>query len=320
MYSNIGNQFINISDDMYNQRIDNFLIKILKNIPKSIIYKNIRIGKIKINNKKILPKYKLNINDILYIPNIYINKIIKKKSNLNINKIKFLKNIILFEDKYILAINKPTGIAVHGGSGINYGIIENLRFIYKKIKFLELVHRIDKDTSGILLIAKKKYVLQNLHKQLREQTIQKEYLALVKGNSQEKKYLYIKSFLLKNFSNKKNKVIVHDTKGKFSITKYKIIKNYKNTMLVKIIPLTGRTHQIRVHMAYVGHPIVYDQRYGDNEFNIQLKNNINLQRLFLHAYKINFIHPITNKNINLCAPLDELLIQYLATLKKITHD
>ncbi|QJC32769.1 RluA family pseudouridine synthase [Enterobacteriaceae endosymbiont of Donacia semicuprea] len=314
MYKIIKTKFITVSSNIDKQRIDNFLINKFKNIPKSRIYRLLRLGKIKVNTKKILPNFKIKSQDIIKIPSIYINKIKPIKYNLSLKKKNFLKKIIIFEDKYILAINKPSGIAVHGGSGINYGIIENFRFLFKKNYFLELVHRIDKETSGVLIMAKKRSVLKILQKQLREKKIIKNYIALVKGNCFKKKYIYIKNYLLKNNFNKKIKVQINKYTGKYSETKFKIIKNYKNIMLVKIKPLTGRTHQIRVHMSHIGHPILFDQRYGDYTFNEKLKKIYNLNRLFLHAKNIEFIHPISNEKIKIYAPLSEELNNCLSKI------
>ncbi|QJC29830.1 RluA family pseudouridine synthase [Enterobacteriaceae endosymbiont of Plateumaris sericea] len=314
MYKKIDNKFIIIPNYIDSQRIDNFLTTKFKNIPKSFIYRILRQGKIRVNKKKVNPKYKIKSKDILILPSIYINKIKKKKILLNEKKINFFKKMILFEDKYIIAINKPSGIAVHGGSGINFGIIEYFRVLFKKIKFLELVHRLDKETSGILLIAKKRSVLKILHKQLRDNSVIKNYIALVKGNYTKNNHGHIKGFLLKKKNNNKIKVMTHNTIGKYSETKFQVIKYYHTMMLLNIIPLTGRTHQIRVHMSHIGHPIVYDQRYGDNNFNLNLKKQIGLNRLFLHAQKIKFIHPITNKKVNIYAPLDYELNNYLLKL------
>ncbi|QJC29388.1 RluA family pseudouridine synthase [Enterobacteriaceae endosymbiont of Plateumaris pusilla] len=313
MYKKIDYKLIIIPNYIDSQRIDNFLITKFKNIPKSFIYRILRQGKIRVNKKKVNPKYKIKSQDILNIPLIYIKNIKKKNTLINEKKIFFFKKMILFEDKYIIAINKPSGIAVHGGSGINFGIIENFRVLFKKIKFLELVHRLDKETSGILLIAKKRSVLKILHKQLRENKIIKNYIALVKGTYTKNNHGHIKGFLLKKNNNNKIKVITHNTLGKYSETKFKVIKYYNSMMLLNIMPLTGRTHQIRVHMSHIGHPIAYDQRYGDKDFNLNLKK-IGLNRLFLHAQKIKFIHPITNKKINICAPLDYKLNNYLLKL------
>ncbi|QJC28944.1 RluA family pseudouridine synthase [Enterobacteriaceae endosymbiont of Plateumaris rustica] len=313
MYKKINNQLI-IPNYIDLQRVDNFLITKFKNIPKSFIYRILRQGKIRVNKKKVKPNFKIKSQDILQFPLIYIKNIQKNKILLNKKKIDFFKKMILFEDKYIFAINKPSGIAVHGGSGINFGIIENFRIIFTKIKFLELVHRIDKETSGILLIAKKRSILKILHKQFRENNILKNYIALVKGNYTKNNYGFIKSFLLKKNNNNKIKVITHSTLGKYSETKFKIIKYYKFMMLLNITPLTGRTHQIRVHMSHIGHPIAYDQRYGDINFNLNLKKKIGLNRLFLHAQKIKFMHPITNKKICIYAPLNNELNNCLLKL------
>ncbi|QJC36796.1 RluA family pseudouridine synthase [Enterobacteriaceae endosymbiont of Donacia vulgaris] len=307
-------KIIIVSSIIDTQRIDNFLINKFKTVPKSMIYKMLRKGKIKVNKKKILPNFKIKSQDIIKLPYIYKKKIKPIKVNLTLNKKKFLKKIIIFEDKYLLIINKPSGIAVHGGSGINYGIIENFRCLFKKNKFLELVHRIDKETSGILLIAKKRSILKILQKQLIEKKIIKEYIALVKGNCFEKKYIYIKNFLLKNFLNKKIKVKI-DNKGKYAETKFKIIKNYKNMMLIKINPITGRTHQIRVHMSHLNFPIINDQRYGDDNLNFQFKKHYHLDRLFLHAKSIKFIHPKNNKKIKIVAPLSNELNNCLVKIE-----
>ncbi|QJC28414.1 RluA family pseudouridine synthase [Enterobacteriaceae endosymbiont of Plateumaris braccata] len=314
MYKKIKNQFIIVPNYIDSQRIDNFLITKFKNIPKSFIYKILRQGKIKVNKKKVDPKYKVKSQDVLSLPLIYIKNIKKNNFLPNKKKINFFKKMILFEDKYIIAINKPSGIAVHGGSGINFGIIENFRFLFKKNKFLELVHRIDKETSGILLIAKKRSVLKLLHQQLRENNILKNYIALVKGHYTKNNYGCIKGFLLKKKTNNKIKVIIHNKIGKYSETKFKVIKYYKSMMLLNIMPLTGRTHQIRVHMSHIGHPIAYDNRYGDIDLNLNLKKKIGLNRLFLHAQKIKFIHPITNKKICICAPLNSKLKNCLLKL------
>ncbi|QJC31534.1 RluA family pseudouridine synthase [Enterobacteriaceae endosymbiont of Donacia tomentosa] len=314
MYKIINSKFLIVPSDIEKQRIDNFLINKFKNIPKSMIYRVLRQGKIKVNKHKVSPNYKITSQDILKLPYFYSNQNIKKKYFPKLQKINFLKKTIIFEDKYILAINKPYGLAVHGGSGINYGIIENFRFLYKKNFFLELVHRIDKETSGVLLMAKKRSALKILQEQLRKQDIIKEYIALVKGNYFKKKYTLIKGFLLKNFLNKKIKVQPSTHEGKYSETKFRVIKNYEEVMLVKIKPLTGRTHQIRVHMSHIGCPIINDQRYGSKIFNTKFKKKNKLNRLFLHAKNIQFIHPITKKNINITAPLDSELSNCLLQL------
>ncbi|CAL1329264.1 23S rRNA pseudouridine(955/2504/2580) synthase RluC [Candidatus Providencia siddallii] len=311
-----GVQFICIDDDEFEQRIDNFLFTKFKNVPKNMIYRIIRKGNIRVNKNRIKPKYKLKKNDIIRIPPIRIKKKIILSSLSD--KKNFLKKSILYEDESILAINKPSGIAVHGGSGLSFGVIEGLRAIFKKHHFLELVHRLDRDTSGILLIAKKRSVLKILHEQLRSNKIRKEYIALVHGKWSSK----IKSIqipLIKNISINNKKIIKVNKKGKFSETHFEIKEYFDNVTLIKAIPLTGRTHQIRVHTMYAKHPIVFDVLYGNKKLDEQL-NNIVLKRLFLHASTLDFIHPKSGKKIQLHAPLNAELINYLKKIRNYKNN
>ncbi|WP_232036982.1 RluA family pseudouridine synthase [Buchnera aphidicola] len=225
----------------------------------------------------------------------------------------FLKNI-LFEDKYLIIFNKPYGIAVHGGSGVNYGVIEIFRKIRQESEYLELVHRIDKETSGILILAKKRSILRIMHEKIRNKKIHKEYLALLHGHWSKKKTVVNLPLLKKISINQKKKVCVHKN-GKYAITQFKVHKYFHNTTLASIIPITGRTHQIRVHTSQFGHPIVFDQKYGNNKIekkNINKKNN----RLLLHSYKISFFHPKNNKKISITASLDEKFNNLLKIFSK----
>lgn len=213
-----------------------------------------------------------------------------------------------------MIINKPCGIAVHGGSGNNYGIIEILRKIRKDIPYLELIHRIDKETSGLLMLAKKISILKNMHQQLRDRIIKKEYLGIAHGHWKKTKNQVILPLLKKKNINNKAKVFI-DIKGKFSQTNFKIKKYYSKSTLLSIYPITGRTHQIRIHTAELGHPILFDKRYGHSNLHNQHKINKKKSRLFLHAYKINFIHPKLNKRIFFLAPLDSKFKKYLKFLE-----
>ncbi|AWH90446.1 23S rRNA pseudouridine(955/2504/2580) synthase RluC [Buchnera aphidicola (Melanaphis sacchari)] len=303
---------IYINEDMINQRIDNFLKKKFKNVPKSMIYRIIRTGKIRINKKRIKPDYKLKNGDQLKIPPIKIK--CRKNNNISIqNSEKKLLNNILYEDNYLLIINKPSGIAVHGGSGINHGIIESFRKLRPLEKYLELVHRIDKETSGILMLAKKRMALISLHEQIRDRKIKKEYIALVHGLWPENLKKISQPLLKKKLNNTQKKVLVHAS-GKFSETHFRIKKKYSLTTLLTAIPITGRTHQIRAHTLYAGHPILFDKRYGNHNLDLKIKHKNKLSRLLLHANSINFIHPKNGKNINIKAPLDLNLEKYLNAL------
>ena len=211
-------------------------------------------------------------------------------------------------------MNKPSGIAVHGGSGLNFGVIEALRALRPEARFLELVHRLDRDTSGILLVAKKRSALRNLHEQLRVKTVQKDYLALVRGQWQSHVKV-VQAPLLKNELASGERIVKVSEQGKPSETRFAIEERYQNATLVKASPVTGRTHQIRVHTQYVGHPIALDDKYGDEEFDKYMQD-LGLNRLFLHAFSIRFEHPKTGETLRLNAQLDEKMKAILKKLRE----
>ncbi len=307
-----------ISIDETNQRLDNFLKLRFKRIPKSRIYSMIRKGEVRINKKRVKPKYKLKLNDILRIPPI---KILENKPKIYLNKFPkliSLVNTVLYEDEYIMAIDKPSGTAVHGGSGINWGIIEWLRSVNSNKNFFELVHRLDLDTSGVLLIAKKKSVLRHLHEQFRLRQIKKNYLALVRGKLIN--YKKIVAPLFTNILSSGERIVKVTSYGKPSVTLFKVKEHFNLATLVNIFPITGRTHQIRVHAQYAGHPIALDTKYGDKFFNQKFKS-VGLHRLFLHATSVCFIHPNNGKLIKIVSPLNEQLLNCLIYLRstKNTH-
>ncbi|QIQ41933.1 MAG: 23S rRNA pseudouridine(955/2504/2580) synthase RluC [Buchnera aphidicola (Microlophium carnosum)] len=300
---------IYITKDMLNQRIDNFMRSRFKNVPKSMLYRIIRTGKIRVNKKRIKPNYKLKIGDILKIPPIKISYNIKN-TFIPFNQAKNLLNSILYEDNHLLIINKPSGIAVHGGSGLNFGVIEYFRKLRPLDKFLELVHRIDRETSGILMLAKKRTSLASLHQQLREKKIKKEYLALVHG-SWPIQIKTISEPLLKVKLKNKQKIVLIDKKGKPSETYFQIKKKFSSSTLLLIIPKTGRTHQIRVHTLHAGHPILFDKRYGKSNLDANIKNDKNINRLLLHSSGIHFIHPKNGDKTYIQAPLSVDFKNYL---------
>ncbi|CAL4043255.1 23S rRNA pseudouridine(955/2504/2580) synthase RluC [Buchnera aphidicola] len=309
---------ISVKEDMERQRIDNFLIKKFKKIPKSMIYKIIRTGKVKINKKKILPKYKLEIGDKISIPSIKIDvKRIKKIQNNNIicsnKKINNILKEILYEDDCLLIINKPSGIAVHGGSGINFGIIEIIRKLRPKNRFLELVHRLDRDTSGILILAKKRSALRDLHQQLREKKIKKKYITLVHGKWPKYRNNISAPLLKTKLLNKKN-IVQISKQGKIAETHFSIKQQYSKYTLLLATPITGRTHQIRAHAAHAGYPIVFDTRYGEKKLDFEIKIKNLKSRLLLHACKIHFIHPCHKHDMTILAPLEKIFKKYLDSL------
>ncbi|QFQ32519.1 23S rRNA pseudouridine(955/2504/2580) synthase RluC [Buchnera aphidicola (Aphis fabae)] len=311
-YKILSASIIYINEDMINQRIDNFLKKKFKNIPKSMIYRIIRTGKIRINKKRIKPNYKLKIGDHLKVPSIKI--LIEEKTCFHVNNYeKNLLNNILYEDNYLLIINKPSGIAVHGGSGINFGVIEYFRNIRPLDKFLELVHRIDRETSGILILAKKRTSLVSMHQQIREKKIKKEYVALVHGLWPHDLKKISAPLLKVHLKNKQKKMLISNN-GKTSETYFKIKKQYSFTTLMSIFPQTGRTHQIRAHTLHAGHPILFDKRYGNSDLDKLIKNKINSNRLLLHAISIDFTHPNNGNILHIEAPLDMNIRNFLQTL------
>lgn len=307
-------QLVTISSNNEGQRIDNFLITQLKGVPKSMIYRILRKGEVRVNKKRIKPEYKVSIGDEVRIPPVRVAE--KAENNLSpkLAKIAILEHAILYEDDFILAIDKPSGIAVHGGSGLSFGVIEGLRVLRPEAKFLELVHRIDRETSGILLIAKKRSALKSLHEQLRLKQMTKDYLALVKGDWPSACKV-VQAPLLKNVLKSGERIVRVDQEGKPSETRFKVEARFGFATLIKASPVTGRTHQIRVHTQYTGHPIAFDDRYGDQSFDTMLAET-KLNRLFLHASHVQFMHPNTEQIMQLYAPLDPILKNCLSRLQQ----
>ncbi len=308
-----GVQFFTISEDEAGQRLDNFLLAKLKGVPKSLIYRIVRKGEVRVNKGRNKPEYKLQPDDLVRVPPVRVAEKNEAQISTKLNKVAELESQILYEDESMLVINKPSGIAVHGGSGLSFGVIEALRALRPQARFLELVHRIDRDTSGILLVAKKRSALRSLHEQLREKVVQKDYLALVRGQWQAHTKV-IKAPLLKNELASGERIVRVSEEGKPSETRFSIEERYANATLVKASPITGRTHQIRVHTQYAGHPIALDDKYGDAEFDSKMKE-VGLQRLFLHAHAIRFEHPKTGEEMVITAPLDKTLKGVLAKLR-----
>ena len=307
-------RFVTIDSDLAGQRIDNFLRTQLKGVPKSMIYRILRKGEVRVNKGRVKPEYKLQADDLVRIPPVRVAEE-KYTPNPKLEKVAELENCILFEDDRILVINKPSGTAVHGGSGLSFGLIEGLRALRPDAKFMELVHRLDRDTSGCILIAKKRSALRHLHAQLREGQMDKRYQALVAGQWPENRFK-VKAPLLKNVLQSGERLVSVNENGKPSETRYRILTRYENATLVEASPITGRTHQIRVHCLHAGHPIACDPKYGDADFDQQM-NRAGLKRLFLHAASIQFLHPGTEEQIRFQAPLDAQLNNALKQLNEV---
>ncbi|MEM9102214.1 MAG: 23S rRNA pseudouridine(955/2504/2580) synthase RluC [Pseudomonadota bacterium] len=297
---NFSVTFVEVDEDTHGQRVDNFLITHLKGVPKSRIYRILRKGEVRVNKKRVKPEYKLQNGDLVRIPPVRMSEA-NALPNRELSDVKLLEDCILYEDKSLIVINKPSGIAVHGGSGQSFGVIEGLRALRSDAKFLELVHRIDRDTSGCLVIAKKRSILKGLHQQLAEKSVKKQYIAIVDG-LWPSRLDTIKAPLLKNQLRSGERVVRVDAAGKPSITKFQVLEQNGSVSLVKAAPITGRTHQIRVHSQFGGAPILGDTKYQTPE-RLALASNLGVRRLCLHAYSIAFTYPGTSKQVEFFAPL-----------------
>ena len=289
------------------QRLDNYLLKHLKGVPKSHVYRVIRKGEVRVNKGRKKAEYKLQLDDVVRIPPIRVSESGQVEASDNLKQL--LTDSVLYEDKGLLIINKPSGLAVHSGSGVTIGVIEALRSMYKDP--VELVHRLDRATSGILLIAKKRSVLKNLHEQLSQHQMEKRYTALVKGTWSKKRHT-IDAPLYQN-----SRYTVVDAKGKEAISHFQPLKNFHQqdfeASLVEVLIETGRTHQIRAHAKHAGHPIAGDDKYGDPRFDAEIKTK-GLKRLFLHAHQLTFTNPLTNEIQKVQAPLTQDLQDFLKQL------
>ncbi len=280
-------RYIEATSEDVGQRVDNFLMRHYRQVPKTLIYRIIRKGEVRVNKGRVKQSTRLNEGDMVRIPPIRVAE--KTEHDIPLGQMQRIENNILFEDNDLMVINKPSGVAVHGGSGIQFGLIEILRAMRPLAKRMELVHRLDRDTSGCILIAKKAMVLKNLHAQIREDKTVKEYLTLLL-NHWPKNKAKIDLPLMKNTLQSGERMVKVDPEGKKSISFFKVIERYKNADLVSVRLKTGRTHQIRVHALSQGCPIMGDDKYGDKKVNKEFKK-IGMKRLALHAQYLSFRHP-----------------------------
>ncbi|RZI80262.1 MAG: RluA family pseudouridine synthase [Rubrivivax sp.] len=300
-------QRLTIDEGGAGQRLDNFLIKVLKGAPKTLVYRIIRSGEVRVNKGRASADTRLALGDEVRVPPL---RLTDKPADAD-SAVPPKEFPILFEDEHLMAINKPAGVAVHGGSGVSFGVIEQLRRARPQAKFLELVHRLDKETSGILLVAKKRSALIALQDHFRERKVQKTYAALVIGAWPEHKKVIdvaLHKFLTADGERRVKAVADDNDDGRRSISLVKVVKQYKAFSLLDVTIKTGRTHQIRVHLLSEGHPIVGDDKYGDFALNKAMARGsavqgLRFERMFLHARYLRLPHPATGEDMVFQAPL-----------------
>lgn len=305
-------QILAIESGYEGQRIDNFLLNYLKGVPKSFVYRILRRGEVRVNKGRIKASYRLQVGDQVRIPPV---RVAEKRDHRKIDQRQLdrLEGAILYEDKRLLVLNKPSGIAVHGGSGLSFGVIEMLRQLRPDERQLELVHRLDRETSGCLLIAKRRSALRTLHELMRTNGIDKRYLALLNGNWSRER-IEVDAPLLKNTLQGGERMVQVDPRGKEARTRFRVRQRYHDCMLVEARLMTGRTHQIRVHAAHLGSPILGDEKYGDNEANRRIRQ-AGLKRLFLHAETLRFRWPDDKQDACFRAPLEPAMSELLCMLE-----
>ena len=313
---------ITVAEHEAGQRLDNYLIKILKGVPKSHIHRIIRAGEVRLNKKRCKPDSRIQTGDLLRIPPVRTAE--KQRSSENrAQAVPAREFTIIYEDDALLVIDKPAGIAVHGGSGVSFGVIEQIRRARPEARYLELVHRLDKDTSGLLMIAKKRSALVKLHEAIRNDHPKKIYLALGVGKLPNDSF-HVKLPLFKYTGAQGEKMVRVSEDGQSAHTIFRVLNRFSDDLLhqvglshltlVQATLKTGRTHQIRVHLQSQHCPIAGDERYGDYQANKRLQK-LGLKRMFLHAAELHLDHPLTGKKLILKAPLPQDLAQFVLMLE-----
>ena len=305
--SKVSVKQVEIGSETAGQRVDNFLLRECKGVPKSHIYRILRSGEVRVNSGRVDATYKLAEGDRVRIPPLRLG------AKAAPPKPPAFDLPLLYEDEGLIAANKPAGMAVHGGSGISYGVIEQLRLARPQAKFLELVHRLDRDTSGLLLLAKKRSVLTAMHELIRIGQMDKRYLVLVHGKWPAGKQ-HVKLKLQRYVTGAGERRVSVDDEGRESHTVFELERECGGYSLLQAQLKTGRTHQIRVHLAHLGFPIAGDDKYGDFELNKRLAKQ-GLKRMFLHAWKLAFVHPLDAEKVKLAAPLPQELENFISALK-----
>ena len=331
-------QTVEVDEESAGQRLDNFLLRQLKGVPKTHVYRIIRSGEVRVNKGRAAADTRLEAGDLVRVPPVRLSERATEKAEAMAAQAGLVARgaparefPVLYEDEAVLAVDKPAGVAVHGGSGVSFGVIEQLRMARPQARFLELVHRLDRETSGILLVAKKRSALKHLQDQFRERETGKTYLALVAGQWPSNKKVLDKplhKYLLEDGERRVRVVARDDPEGMKSITLVTVREHIpapagagpagRGFSLLEVTIKTGRTHQIRVHLASEGLPIVGDDKYGDFELNKALQKPaasegcVPLKRMFLHAWRLQFNHPVSGERIELLAPLPPELERFLA--------
>ncbi len=307
-------EWLEVEADQAGQRLDKFLQHHLGNLPKGLVFRMIRQGEVRVNSKRSEHSYRLAPGDRLRIPPVQRESLPTRPDHPPKPLPKSMQSTVLHEDEGLLVLDKPAGVAVHGGSGIRLGVIEQLRQERPLARFLELVHRLDRDTSGLLMVAKKRQVLVSLHDLLRQQGMSKHYLALVQGKvpwEERRIRLPLHKFLT---AEGERRAVVSDD-GKPSETHFMVRARYAGMTLMEARLLTGRTHQIRVHLAHLGFPIAGDDKYGDFSWNHELAR-LGLKRMFLHAARLFFQHPLDQRHLSFESPLPRELSRFLTGLEE----
>jgi 23S rRNA pseudouridine955/2504/2580 synthase len=299
---------LEIDEGAAGQRIDNFLLRHLKGVPKSHIYRILRSGEVRVNSGRVDATYRLEAGDKVRVPPIRL----ATRTAAGGKTVGQFSGTVLYEDDALLVVDKPAGTAVHGGSGVSHGIIEQLRHARPELRFLELVHRLDKETSGILLLAKKRSALTKLHDMMRTGQVEKHYFALVKGRWPNPRQ-HVKLPLYKYLTESGERRVMVSEEGQASHTIFTLQQAWADFSLLDAELKTGRTHQIRVHLAHLGFPIAGDDKYGDFPLNKQLAKQ-GLKRMFLHAHRIAFAHPLTGEALVFEAPLSKDLADFVRSL------
>ncbi len=303
-----------VGEESAGQRIDNYLTRLLKGVPKSHIYRILRSGEVRLNGKRVGPDARLAAGDTVRVPPVRTAEVVPKGSAGLAQQIP-----VVFEDEDLIVVDKPAGVAVHGGSGIAHGLIESLRAARPQARFLELAHRLDRETSGLLMVAKRRPALTELHRQLRDGEVDKRYLVLVRGYWRDEKRTV--RLALHKFASREGerRVRVDDDLGRDAATTFRRIRTWRDhdppLSLLEAELLTGRTHQIRVHLAHLGFPLAGDDKYGDFAWNREL-GKAGLKRMFLHAACLTFAHPVSGASTTLEASLPPELERYLTSLTK----